>query len=120
METVSTFATFDNIYALMFKILGDFGGLGLEDLVWNLVSIDCNSSSIFQGHKTRVTQQFKEKAAPFVTKVHCFAHTTNFTVITLLDVPLVYWLELFLQNIYAFSTHSLKKIAEFQKMVDLL
>ncbi len=33
METISTFATFDNLYALMLKCLGNFGGLGLEDLM---------------------------------------------------------------------------------------
>jgi hypothetical protein len=33
MEIVNTFATFDNIFALMLKCLGDLGGLGLEDLL---------------------------------------------------------------------------------------
>jgi hypothetical protein len=33
VETIRTSATFDNIYALMLKCLGNFGGLRLEDLM---------------------------------------------------------------------------------------
>jgi hypothetical protein len=119
-ETISTSAIFDNIYALMSKCLGDFGGLELEDLVRKLVNIDYDSSSVFQGHKIKVTQQFKEKVAPFITGVHCFAHKTNLIIITLLDVMLAHRLELLLQSFYAFFVHSLKKFVEFQKLADLL
>ncbi len=96
VEIVSTFATSDNIYVLMLKCLGDLGGLGLEDLVQRLVNISYDNSNIFQGHRTRVTQQFNEKVTPFVMGVNCFAHKTNLTVITLLDVLLIHQLELLL------------------------
>jgi hypothetical protein len=33
-----------------------------------------------------VTLHFKDKVAPFVTKVHYFAHNTNLVVITLSDI----------------------------------
>jgi len=61
----------------------DFGGLSLEDLVGKLVNIGYNGNIMFQGHRTKVIQQFKEKVVHFVMKVHCFAHKTNLTVITL-------------------------------------
>jgi hypothetical protein len=39
---------------------------------------------------------------PFVMWVHYFAPKTNLTIITLFDVPLVHWLQLFLQSLYIF------------------
>jgi len=120
VEIVSTYVTSNNIYALMLKCLGDFGGLGLEDHMRKLVNISCEASSVFQDHRTRVTQQFKEKTTPFITWVHCFAHKTKLVIIILSNVPLVHWLELFLESLYVFFAHSLKKFAEFQKLVDLL
>ncbi len=90
MGTLGTFATFNNIFGLMLKCLIDFGGLGLEGLVGKLVGIGCDGSSVFQGHKTGVTQQFNEKVVPFVMWVHYFAHKTNITVITLSDVSFVH------------------------------
>jgi hypothetical protein len=87
---MGTFATFDNIFGLMLKCFIDFGGLGLEGLVGKLVNIDCDGNNMFQGHKTRVNQQFNEKVVPFVMWVHYFAHKTNITIITLFDVPFVH------------------------------
>ncbi len=57
METVSTFATFDNIYALTLKCLGDFDRLRSKDLVQKLINIGCNNNNIFQGHKIGVMSQ---------------------------------------------------------------
>jgi hypothetical protein len=61
-----------------------------------------------------VSQQFKEKTTPFVTRVHCFAHKTNLVVITLSNVPLVHRFELLLQSLYAFFAHSLKNLLNFE------
>lgn len=119
VESVSTYVISNNIYVLMLKCLGDFGGLGLEDHMWKLVNIGYDASSVFQDHRTRVTQQFKEKATPFITWVHCFAHKTNLAVITLSNVLLVHRLEL-LQSFYAFFAHSLKIFVEFHKLANLL
>jgi hypothetical protein len=52
----------------------DFGGLGVEELVGKLVNIVCDGSSVFQGHQTGMTMQFKNKVVPFITRVHCFAY----------------------------------------------
>jgi hypothetical protein len=90
VETMGMFATFDNIFGLMLKCLIDFGGLGLKGLLGKLVNIDCDGSNVFQGHKMRVIQQFNEKVVPFIMWVQYFAHKTNFTVITLSDVPFMH------------------------------
>lgn len=98
----------------------DFGGLILEDLVGKLVSIGCNDNIVFQDHRTRVTQQFKEKVVPFVMRVHCFAHKTAITIITLFDVSLMHPLEFLLHSLYIFFSQSSKNFAKFQKSADLL
>ncbi len=118
-EIVDMFAIFDNIFVLMLKCLLEFGGFGLEELCENLVNIGYDGSNMFQGHRTGVTQQFKEKVVPFIIGVHCFIHKTNLVVITLLDVPFIHWLELLLQSLYIFFANSSKKFVEFQKLVDL-
>ncbi len=96
METINMFATSNNIFVFMLKCLLEFGGLRLEEFCEKLVNIGCNGSSVFQGHKIRVTQQFKKKVVPFVTGVHCFAHKTNLIVITMSDVPFVHQFEFLL------------------------
>jgi hypothetical protein len=64
-------------------MLLEFGGLGLEKLGGKLVSMGSNGSNVFQGHQTSVTLQFKKNVAPFLSRVHCFAHKTNPMVVTL-------------------------------------
>jgi hypothetical protein len=113
VEALSLSATFDNIFSLMVKCMLDFGGLGVKKLARKLVNIGCDKFSVFQGHQTCVTTQFKNNVAPFITRVHCFAHQTNLAIITLSNVPLVHQLEGILQNMYVFFSHSLKKFTEF-------
>jgi hypothetical protein len=80
----------------------DFGGLRVEELDGKLVNFGCDKFNVFQSHQTSVTMQFRNKVAPFLTGVHCFAHQTNLTIITLSNVPLVHQLEGILQNMYVF------------------
>jgi hypothetical protein len=63
--------------------------------------------------------QFKEKVAAFVTRVHYFAHKTNLVITILSNVLLVHQLKLLLQSLYVFF-HNLKKFAKFQKFTNLL
>jgi len=113
VETICMSTISKNMFAFMLKCLFEFGGLGLEELCEKLVSIGCNGSSMFQGHKMRVTHQFKEKVAHFVIGVHYFVHKTNLAIIILSNVHFVHWLEHFLQSLYAFFTHSLNFFVEF-------
>jgi hypothetical protein len=61
-----------------------------------------DGSNVFQGHWTCVTLQFQEKVAPFLIRMHCFAHKTNLIVIILLKLDLVCQLQALLQNLYVF------------------
>ncbi len=88
--------TSDNIFVLMLKCLLEFGGLRMEELGEKLVNIGCNVSSMFQGHRMGVTQQFKEKVVPFITRVHYFVHKTNLAVIILLDFLCIHQLKFLL------------------------
>jgi hypothetical protein len=74
VEVVSLSTTSNNVFSLMFKCMLDFCGLRVEELVGKLVSIDCDMSNVFQGHQTSMTTQFKNKVAPFIIRVHYFAH----------------------------------------------
>jgi hypothetical protein len=70
VEAISLFTTFDKKNSLMVKCMLDFCGLGVEELARKLV----NKFSVFQGHQTNVTMQFKDKVVSFIIGVHCFAH----------------------------------------------
>jgi hypothetical protein len=53
----------------------------------------CDGSSVFQGHQTCVTMEFKEVVAPFMNVIHCFSHKMKLAMITLFDLPFVHQLE---------------------------
>jgi hypothetical protein len=70
----------------------DFCGLKVEELARKLVNIGCDGSNVFQGHRTSMTTQFKDKVVPYIFGMHCFAHQTNLAVISLSNVLLfVIW-----------------------------
>jgi hypothetical protein len=46
--------------------------------------------------RTGVTVQLKENHSPFVLEMHCMSHRTNLAVQTLLQLPLVAWIEVML------------------------
>jgi len=98
----------------------EFGGLWLEEIVGKLVIISCDNNSVFQGHRTMMTLQFKDKVAPFVTKVHYFALNTNLVIIILLDIPFGASVGAFPTNPLCFFVLSLKKFIKFQKLANLL
>jgi hypothetical protein len=71
---------------------------------------------MFQGHCIGITTQVKENTTPYFIGVHCMAHQTNLTIITLLKMPFVFHIEAMLYSLYAFFVHSLKKYLEFVKL----
>jgi hypothetical protein len=58
-----------------------------------MVSMGCYGNNFFQGNRTGVTLQFKEKVVPFLNGVHYFVHKTNLIVLTLLELDKVHQLE---------------------------
>ncbi len=120
LDQVDVYATFNNIFVLMFKWFLEFGGLRLKTMGGKLVNVGCNGTSVFQGHRTNMTLQFKEKVTPFLNGVHCFAHETNLVMLTLSNLDLVCQLEGILQNMYAFFTHNPKKFTNFQNFANMM
>jgi hypothetical protein len=84
-----------------------------------LVSISCNNNGVFQGHITMMTLQCKDKVAPFVTRIHYFAHNTNLVVITLLGIPFGALVGAFPTKLLCFFVSNLKKFIKFQKLADI-
>jgi hypothetical protein len=120
VESTGVFATSNNIFGPMVKGLLEFGWLRFEELVGKLVSMACDGSFIFQGHRNNVTMELKKVVAFFFNGIHCFAHKTNLAMITLSNLPLVHQLDGVLQNLYVFFTHSPKKFLEFHKLAYLI
>jgi hypothetical protein len=60
-----------------------YRGLLEFDLVSKLISFGANGILIFQGVKSGVTTQLKEKFSPYTLRVHCVAHWTNLAIQTL-------------------------------------
>ncbi len=120
LNQVSVYATSNNIFVLMFKWFLEFGGSRFKTSGGKLVNMGCNGTSVFQGHQTNMTLQFKGKVTPFLNGVHCFAHETNLVLVTLLNINLVCWLEGILQNMYEIFTHNPKYLTEFQFFANIM
>jgi hypothetical protein len=76
--------------------------------------------TIFQGLKIKVTMQLTNKHAPFVTRLHYMAHKCNLVTQTLSKLPLVIKIEMLLQSMYVYLTHSPKRHMEFTKFIEIL
>ena len=93
LERIEVGATSTNIIQIILQSLLTLGGLTEEGIGRKLVCFGCDGDSVFQGHRTGVTTQFREKVAPFMVGVHCMAHQTNLAVQVLSKLPLVSGLE---------------------------
>jgi hypothetical protein len=96
-----------------------FGGLSECDLVIKVICRGANGVATFQGIKTRVAAQLREKSSPFCIHLHCVAHKTNLTTLTLLDLPIVVKIEALLASVYTYFNHSPKRNLERSKLVEV-
>jgi len=112
VEAVSLSATSDNVFSLMVRCILDFGGLRVEELVGKLVNIGCDEFSVFRGHRTCMTTQFKNKIVPFIIGGRWFAHQNNMVSITLSNVLLMHRLEGILQSMYVLLLSQFEKICK--------
>ncbi len=67
--------------------------LVMKCLFTKLVSMGYDGSSVFQGIKSRWCCSSKRRWFFFYNKVHCFTHKTNLTMVNLLKLDLMCWLE---------------------------
>jgi hypothetical protein len=97
-----------------------FRGLFDHDLATKVICCGANGVATFQGIKTRVATQLKEKSSPFCIHVHCVVHKTNLTTLTFLDLPIVVKIESLLAGVYTNFSHSPKKHLEKSKLVEVM
>jgi hypothetical protein len=64
--------------------------------------------NVFQGGKTRITKQIKDSWAPFSMGVHCVACRTNLVIQSLVGLVFMARIEMFMQNMYGYFSHSPK------------
>jgi hypothetical protein len=73
----------------MLALMHDLGNLTQEEIASKLICFGTNGMSTFQGHKTGVTTQIREKYAPFSFGIHCFSHKMNLIVQTMSNYPMI-------------------------------
>jgi hypothetical protein len=69
--------TVDHLTERIILALISEGGLIREEIASKLVCFGVDGVSTFQGHKSGVTTQIREKYAPFTLDIHCFSHKMN-------------------------------------------
>jgi len=84
------------------------------------ICIGCDGDSVFQSIQSRVITQTNEQIAPFFIGVHYVAHRTNLAILVLNKLSLVMHIEGMLQSLYAFFSHSPKKVLEFVNLTKTL
>jgi hypothetical protein len=104
---------------IMHALLGE-GGLTHEEIASKLVCFGADGVSTFQGSKSGVTTQIREKWAPFCLGVSCSSHRINLVVETMTKYPMVSRLENMFQSVYSYFCRSNKRHAELQKLADLM
>ncbi len=109
MKQLVNGGTIDKFTKVIVGSVLQYGGLLEFDLASKFINFGANGVLIFQGVKSGVTTQLKEKFAPYMLKVHCVAHQTNLVVQKLLKLLLVFKIEAMLQSIYTYYFLSPKK-----------
>lgn len=104
---------------IMQSLMGE-GGLTQAEIANKLLSFGSDGVNTFQGCKTGVATQIRDKWAPFSLGVKCCGHRINLCVETLSNFPFVSRLESFLQSLYAYFCRSNKRHVELQKLATLL
>jgi hypothetical protein len=96
------------------------GGLTREEIASKLVCFGADGVSTFQGYKSGVTTQIREKYAPFILGIHCFSHKMNLAVQTMSKYPMVARIESMLQSLHGYFCRSNKRYPELQKLANLM
>jgi hypothetical protein len=102
-------ATFDNLKCILVDAVLFFDDLNQNTIASKLIRFITNGVSVFQGVKTCVIVQLKDKNAPLLIGAHCMDHHTNLTVQIIFELRIVGKIEDVLQNLYAYFPTSLKR-----------
>lgn len=104
---------------IMHGLLGA-GGLTHEQLMVKLVCFGADGASTFQGCRHGVGVQIREKFAPHVLCVHCWAHKTHLAVTAISGVMVVARTEVLLQKTHEYFCKSPKRHLEFTKLAEIM
>jgi hypothetical protein len=96
------------------------GGLSHEQIASKLVCFGADGVSTFQGAKTGVTTQIREKWGPFSLGANCCSHRVNLVVENLSKYRMVSRLERLFQSMYLYFCRSNKCHAQLQKLPDFM
>ena len=112
----SSGTTANNLTNLIMSALSVGDGIADADIAQKLLCFGADGVSSFQGVKTGVTTQIKEKYAPFATGVHCCAHRLNLAAQSLSSPTVMHAVEDLLRLTHKYFAHSPKKAAEFKAL----
>ncbi len=93
----------NNLTTMLVDSIAIYGGLSEGDLASRLVCFVADGVIVFQGLKTRVTMQFTNKHAPFVTGLHYIAHKCNLVAQTLSKLSIVAKVEMLMWSMHLIS-----------------
>jgi hypothetical protein len=92
----------NNLIVIIVQALMQQRGLTQKKITKRLICFGADGASIFQGCRTRMTFQLKEKFVPYMMGQHCMAHRMNLVVQVLSNMPMVAKLENLLQSNFIF------------------
>lgn len=113
-------ATANKLTTVIMGALSSGGGVTDSDISQKLLCFGADGVSSFQGLKTGVTSQIKEKYFPFATGVHCCAHRLNLAAQSLSQLTVMHAVEEVLRSTHTYFAHSPKKAAEFRSLAQQL
>jgi hypothetical protein len=74
---------------------------------------------MFQNIRIGVIVQLKKQDAPIIISVHCMNHWTNMVVQTFYKLGIVWKIEVVLQSLYVYFSHSLKRFHVFVELTNI-
>jgi hypothetical protein len=113
-------ATANGLTELLMGALSTKGGLPDDAIAYKILCFGADGISAFQGKKTGITIQIKNKFAPFVAGIQCHAHKINLAVKTLSQLSIFQAVEDLMRLSHAYFAHSPKKYTEYRAFVQTI
>ncbi len=89
LECVGEGGNVDKLIVVITQAFMQQGGLTQEETTKRLICFGIDGASIFQGCRTKVTFQLKEKFVPYMVGQYCMAHRTNLAILILSNLHMV-------------------------------
>jgi len=96
-----------------------FGDLTQNTISFKLLTFVVDGVNVFQSIRICMIVQLKEQDAPFIISVHCMNHCTNMVVQTFYKLGIVWKIEVMLQSLCVYFSHSLKRLHEFVELANI-